>query len=160
MPWELMFTVLLFHLAPLTGPNPVSAALDASLMPVAPEPSVDSTADSVAIDSFSTPRTPFTVEFAGTENAYRVMAMFVLPGQSVPITVPSGHSLGPVDEYELVASQGQSVALGNDRWSWSAPVNPGLYPVEIRERRTGQTMTLNVFVMVPYSAMRHGSIQG
>jgi hypothetical protein len=155
MPWDLMFAVLL--VAPFTGllkggirgADTISAP-----MPAAP------IVDSMAIDAFATQRAPFQVEFGGAENAYGVMAMFVLPGESVPVNVQAPPNPGPVGDYELIASPGQSVALGNGRWSWEAPVTPGLYPLEVRERRTGQTMTLNVFVMVPYSMMRHGSIQG
>jgi hypothetical protein len=151
-----MFAILMLHFVPLTGLdlNGASRAADTSIMPAAP------TVDSVATDTFSTPRAPFQVDFGGAENAYRVMAMFVLPSQSVPINVQAPADPGPVGDYELVASAGQSVALGSGRWSWNAPATPGLYPLEIRERRTGQVMTLNVFVMVPYSVMRHGSIQG
>jgi hypothetical protein len=160
MPWHLMLTVLLLHFGPLTGLAPGGGVEATSLAPVGPAPAIDSTVDSVATDAFDTQRASFAVDFGGAASAYRVMAMFVIPNQSVPVAVQGAAQPGPVSAYELTASRGPSVALGDGRWSWTAPATPGLYPLEIRQRATGQTMTLNVFVMVPYSAMRHGSIQG
>jgi len=147
MPWHLMFAVLMLHFGPLTGLTPSGAIQPANgtISPVLPTPAIDSTVDSVATDTFDTQRSSFVVDFGGAQSAYRVMAMFVVPNQSVAVAVQGPALPGPVSAYELAASRGRSLALGDGRWSWTAPATPGLYPLEIRERGTGQTMTLNVF---------------
>lgn len=45
-------------------------------------------------------------------------------------------------------------------WRWRAPVKPGLYPVTIVHQHSKDTITLNVFVMVPYAAMKDNCING
>jgi hypothetical protein len=49
---------------------------------------------------------------------------------------------------------------GASEWTWTAPIRTGLYPMTVRDAASGETMTLNVFVMAPYSVMRRGSING
>src|SRR5262245_12509902 len=111
MPWHLMFAALLLDYAPLTGLSPtgVISATKASISPVVPTPALDSTVDSVAPDGFDTQRAPFEVEFGAARDDYRVMAMFVVPSQSVPVAVQAPPDPGPVGEYELTAAQGRSL---------------------------------------------------
>jgi len=111
--------------------------------------------DSAQVGAFSSEKLPFTVRFGDAANDYRVMAMFVLPGDVVPVSVES-----PASAFELRPSAGMAVANGATAWTWKAPSKPGLYPIDIQETASGRDMRLNVFVMVPYSAMRAGSIGG
>src|SRR5205085_8577112 len=106
-------------------------------------------------------RVPFQVTFGDASTDYRVMAMFVLPGESVAIaardttvSVPQAPA-----RFALAAARGAATPSGDGRWSWTAPKRAGLYPVRVASDR-GDTLTLNVFVMVPYSAMRKGRING
>ena len=142
-----MFWGILFGL--VLPVDPAVAGAQASARPMAP------VVDSIAVEVYSPQQTPFAVRFGDAENRYRVMAMFVLPREAVPVAV-----LDSAQEFELHATRGMASQTGAGAWTWVAPAKPGLYPIEIREAGTGQTMTLNVFVMVPYAAMRRGSING
>lgn len=117
--------------------------------------------DSVSVTAYSPQRLPFSVHFGEDESDFRVIARFVLPNESVPVAVDivprapeSAHG------YELHAAGGRTERAMSGGWTWVAPSRPGLYPIEIRDTDSGRTMTLNVFVMVPYSAMRGGRIHG
>ena len=122
--------------------------------------------DSVVVAAFSPQKAGFAVRFGDRSTDYRVMAMFVLPGESVPIeardTLWDGvTTAAPAHAgYELVAAGGDTYAHGLNRWDWVAPSKPGLYPVLLRDPRTEALITLNVFVMTPYSAMHRGSLNG
>ena len=139
--WEILLGFLL-PFAPITGPEP--GAVAAPLAPVV---------DSVTVETYSPQQTPFAVRFGDAVNDYRVMAMFVLPNEAVPVMVTRG-----AGEYDLVSADGFASPVSRGAWRWIAPTKPGLYPVEIRDRQSHQSMTLNVFVMVPFAAARGGSI--
>ena len=132
--------------------------------PLSPAPSLPANAppvDSAQATALASDRVPFSVHFGQDQSDYRVMAMFVLPNQAVPVAVDivprvADQALG----YQLIAGAGVTEREPGGGWTWTAPKDPGLYPVEVREPATGQTMTLNVFVMVPYSAMKHGRLHG
>jgi hypothetical protein len=111
--------------------------------------------DSVTVETYSPQRLPFAVRFADVENDYRVMAMFVLPNESVPMAVTS-----PTLEYDIQVAAGVAQPSGPNQWNWTAPLRPGLYPIRITELGTNRSMTLNVFVMVPFDAARSGAING
>jgi hypothetical protein len=134
---------------PLTVSNasaPVPAALTAP------------TVDSVTVAVYGEQRVPFQVRFGDETTSYDVMAMFVMPNELVPVSVEpeSGAAAG----YQLVAASGATNAVRDGAWTWLAPSTPGLYPVEVRDRESDQSVTLNVFVMVPYSSMRRGVLNG
>src|SRR5688572_18002300 len=111
--------------------------------------------DSITVEAFSDHRMPFDVRFGETQTDYRVMAMFVLPGENVPVAV-----VNPTTTYEIQTKSGMAVQTGQGAWTWAAPSRPGLYPVEIREQGSDRAMLLNVFVMVPFSTVRRGSLNG
>ena len=141
MLWEFLVGLLLPYANFAPGQDP--GALAVPSVPVV---------DSITVEAYSPQRT-FAVRFGDVENDYRVMAMFVLPNEAVPVTVRNS-----AREYDLATAEGLAASVGRGAWKWTAPTKPGLYPIEIRERGTDQSMTLNVFVMVPFSAARRGSI--
>src|SRR5262245_20740514 len=110
--------------------------------------------DSVTVNVYSEQRVPFRVRFGEAAKDYRVMAMFVLPGEVVPVSV-----LSPGD-YEMRASAGATLLSETNEWSWVAPLKTGLYPIEFAPHGSSRGMTLNVFVMVPFDAARGGSLNG
>jgi hypothetical protein len=73
----------------------------------------------------------------------------------VPISV-----LNPAGEFHIQAAEGTPLATDSSHWSWVAPLRPGLYPIQIAPRGSARSMTLNVFVMVPFAAAQSGSING
>jgi hypothetical protein len=140
MAWNLLLTLL----AQLAA-TPSSAAAPPVL-------------DAIEVSAFGSQRSEFGVRFGEFDSDYRVMAMFALPGQRVPIQAAPASDPGA--GYELSADGGHAAAAGTDRWLWTAPAQPGLYPIRIRDARSGADMTLNVFVMVPYASVRRGALNG
>jgi hypothetical protein len=151
MYWD-FFLALLLHVMPFAtvGAN--------NLTPAAPEPVglAAPIVDSISVGAFAEHHALFAVQFGDTRNDFNVMAMFVLPRDVVPVTVSGA---APGTPYNLRASGGQAMRMDAARWSWVAPAKPGLYPIAIQNAQ-GDSMTLNVFVMVPYERMRGGVLDG
>ncbi|HYM82325.1 MAG TPA: hypothetical protein VEY91_13055 [Candidatus Limnocylindria bacterium] len=163
MIWDLLLMFVLQHAAIVPGATTVG---DATLATEIAVPVVDS----IEIVGFGEQRTNFGVRFGDAVSRYRVMGMFVLPGETVAIEIdPTGGS-APGSEaprmqstggvFALAANAGRSTPSGANRWLWTAPVVPGIYPIEISNPATHGRMTLNVFVMVPYSEARRGRLNG
>src|SRR5262245_15093036 len=148
---RMLMAILLASLLPIVPLATHPAASAASLVSASP---VVAVVDSVTVETYSPQRLPFTVRFGDAENDYRVMAMFVLPNETVPLSVASAAS------FDVSTSQGAMTLAGPNAWHWTAPMKPGLYPIEVADRATGQSMTLNVFVMVPFADLRGGLVHG
>lgn len=76
-----------------------------------------------------------------------IYGLFVMPGQPVTLgarDVPANADL-VLDTGGLEAPQHVTA----HRWRWRAPQRPGLYVLTLRNRATGGTMRLNVFVKTP-----------
>jgi len=128
------------------------------LVSTSPTPIPAPIVDSVTVETFGEQRTPFTVRFGDESSAFDVMAMFVMPNELVPVSVAP--SAGSTTGYTMQATAGATSQVREGAWNWLAPTKPGLYPITIRQPGSGQEMTLNVFVMVPYSAMKNGRLNG
>lgn len=111
--------------------------------------------DSIAVTGFSAQHTRFEVRFGDEVSRHRVMAMFVLPNQSVPV-----EASGLDARFALSPAGGAAHPDGANRWLWTAPDRPGVYPLLVRPVGSPESMTLNVFVMVPNSVMRNGVLNG
>ncbi|TMQ71018.1 MAG: hypothetical protein E6K80_06785 [Candidatus Eisenbacteria bacterium] len=163
--WELLFAFLTggVSLAPMTAHERVASAPVASApaatvaAPASAEGPADlaTPADVGDTPTYSAQRLPFTVRFGETTNDLRVMSMFVLPGETVPVAV-----LHPGHSYDIRSTQAVTTATAPNSWSWVAPRKPGLYPLEVRERGADRAMTLQVFVMVPFAAAKSGWLNG
>jgi hypothetical protein len=75
------------------------------------------------------------------------MSTFVLPGEQ--LQVEAVFTDQPT-QLEASAEEGELVRLGPDRWRWTAPQEPGVHCLTVREIGTQQSTCLNAFVMVPY----------
>jgi hypothetical protein len=103
-------------------------------------------------ESYSSEEAHFAVSFKNVVTPYRVMAMFVMPAESVTVAV---HTPGSESLYEIEAGAGTASPAGDRRWTWRAPQEPGWYPIHVDERPSGASLTLNVFVMRPYSVTQN-----
>lgn len=92
-------------------------------------------------------RLSFAVKFKGEVSPFPIMAMFVLPGEQVPLEAVLTN---PTVRYTAEATAGRLVRLGSRRWRWTAPEKKGLYPVWVRDSTSGESVTLNAFVLVPF----------
>jgi hypothetical protein len=117
-------------------------------------------ADSLAFGSadsvrFDTGRAATRVRFGSEDIPYRVMAVFALPGEEVPIEVA-----GATADARLEASAGTLQPLGDGRWGWRAPATVGTTTIHVQDGLDPTGVTLHAFVMVPYGEMRNGSVRG
>ena len=87
------------------------------------------------------PRIPLVVRVQGLSVPYRVMGLFVMPGDSMDFDPLSADKSDP---YRLEAERGSSEALPDGSWRWTAPVEPGFYEVRLLGQR--DTVTFNVVV--------------
>lgn len=103
--------------------------------------------NAVALEDFEPGRVSFSVKFKGELNPYSVLGVYVMPLENIQMLV----ALGKGRSFVLEAEDGVTVRLGANRWLWHAPAQSGLFPLHIVETVSRETMTLNMFVMVPYN---------
>ena len=94
----------------------------------------------------------FLVRFKDVITPYRVMGMFVMPGEQTTIEVLDPD---PAAYYDVEIEGGELSPAGSQSWRWEAPDAPGLYPIHLDERSRETTafrgtITLNAFVMTPF----------
>lgn len=91
-------------------------------------------------------RVSFAIKFKEEVSPFAILGVFVMPREQVPLEVVFTDS---TVSYAAEAGGGRLVRLGLNRWRWTAPEQKGLYPLWVRDSASGQTVTLNAFVMVP-----------
>ena len=111
--------------------------------------------DSVA--AFSPEKAGFSVRFGEEVSPYRTLAVFVLPEETLALEV-----VGPVGKegFTLQASAGKSARKNPGKWEWTAPTETGEYTVTIRDSKSGNSMDLTMFVMIPYSGLKGEYLNG
>jgi uncharacterized protein YcbK (DUF882 family) len=83
-------------------------------------------------------------------------AILALPGEKIPLSITAA----PRRLHSIDAPQGGLVATGPNKWTWEAPMKPGLYPLKVKSP-TGDTVAdFAAFVMVPAKAVRNGVLNG
>lgn len=99
----------------------------------------------------------FRVQFREEVISHSVMGVFVLPGELLRLKAWDNES---ESRFILEAGSGQTVEEDVNRWVWRAPEEPGLYPIRIVQPQTQESVTLNIFVMVPMDLVENGSLNG
>jgi len=97
----------------------------------------------------------FTLRFGNDLNPYKVLALYVLPGQVTAFTIGRDGT-----QSDFTVDGGQVVWDGRRKWRWRAPMQPGLYPLTIRRSMDRETMRLHAFVMWPADRVRGGKLNG
>lgn len=130
-----LILLLLFAFArPMPGRVAISPSLPFSVRPASVRSSDDAETAS------------FSVRVKGDIIPYRVFGLFLMPSERVLLQV-SKDSAGA---FEVIPSAGRLESSPPDGWHWTAPANKGLYPIQIIDHISGDTITLNAFVLVPY----------
>jgi len=106
---------------------------------------------------FSAERAPFGIRFKDEVSYYRVLGVYVLPGEMITLEALDV-DLG--NEYVLRAAGGETRKVKVNKWRWQAPEKVGLWPIIISGNGSSDPITLNVFVMVPYDNLNGGSLNG
>jgi Peptidase M15 len=88
----------------------------------------------------------FAVKFKDEVSPYPVLALFAMPGDTVPLEVVFSDMLS---RYSAEAGGGRLERAGPGRWRWIAPYRKGVSAVVVRDSASGEAIVLNAFVMVP-----------
>ena len=107
---------------------------------------------------FDPARTSFTVTVKNQEIAYREFAIYVLPEESLAIICTASNA--PVDAAFEMSEGGTPVKSAPGQWTWQAPAQNGLNQMAIRAVNSGETIQLNVFVMIPHSQVKGEYLNG
>ena len=99
----------------------------------------------------------FGVRYQNEILTNRVNALTVLPGKAVTFEVIDPD---PKSNYVAQPTGGQIVPLGTGRWVWTSPSKPGLYPIQVGAPDSGETVTLQAFVVVPQYRLRGEFLNG
>src|ERR687898_774087 len=91
-------------------------------------------------------RVSFALKFKEEVSPFPIMGMFVMPGEQVPLEAVLTDS---TVRYLARAAAGRLTRIGANQWHWTAPQEKGLYPIWVRDSVSGETVTLNAFVLVP-----------
>ncbi len=110
-----------------------------------------------AQDEFSPEKADFTLRFKDEESPYRVIAAFVLPQEELPLQVAAA---GSDARFSARAPSGRLTEVGPGAWRWQAPEAHGLYPIVVSREAPSDSITLNVFVTVPYAALDGEHLNG
>ena len=85
---------------------------------------------------------------------YEEGAIIAMPGEKIPLSVTAPKSR----LYSVDAPQGALVAVSPNKWSYEAPIKPGVYPLKVKDPAGSSLADFSVFVMVPSSAVRQGTL--
>ncbi|MDH3216286.1 MAG: D-Ala-D-Ala carboxypeptidase family metallohydrolase [Candidatus Krumholzibacteria bacterium] len=106
---------------------------------------------------FDTGRVAYTVKFRGLDIPYRVMAVFAMPEEILEFAIGKA---SPGLTFVAKTHDDKILEGTGPKWSWRAPATPGLFPLTISETSTEESVTLNVFVLVPASSVKNGLLNG
>ncbi|HEX3035942.1 MAG TPA: hypothetical protein VHT73_12600 [Thermodesulfobacteriota bacterium] len=106
---------------------------------------------------FSPEKAGFTVKFKDEVMQYKVIGVFVLPEEVLALEA-SDAAKG--SHYVIRYSAGKLIDAAINKWYWQAPKETGLYPVKVVDPETQDSITLNVFVMIPYDDLKRESLNG
>ena len=113
------------------------------------------TADEVS--AFSAEKAGFEVKFKDDISQYRVIGVFVLPGETLTLEVSAKKG---IEGFQLRPSAGQVEAKATGKWHWQAPRETGLYPIKVFAPQFADSVLLNVFVMAPYERQEGEYLNG
>lgn len=103
---------------------------------------------------------PFTLKFGDVLIPYPVLAVTVLPGESVDLAIEGVDSPAGLEGFRLRDRDGVVASRGLGRWTWTAPAAPGAVPLRA-EGPDGAAIQLNVLVLHPFDEIdRGGELNG
>lgn len=100
----------------------------------------------------------FLLELDGIASFYNIRMATVLPGESLTIDVSNNEK-----EVEAFVSTeaGALEQVSETEWEWTAPDRPGLYPITLERPDTREFVSVNVFVLHPYTKLsKKGFLNG
>lgn len=100
----------------------------------------------------------FAVRYRNVVSRGPVTMLTVLPGEAMTFEAVAGGAgaTGSVAR----STAGSLGPLGDGRWTWTAPPTPGLYPIHVVAPDARDSVTLQAFVLVPYSRLHGEYVNG
>jgi len=134
-------------------------ALVAALSPAAPCFSNTAVcfAEPPASERFRPERADFAVKFKNEITSLRTIGVYVLPGEWLTIETEERSERGA---YSLRAGCDTVTRRAPSEWTWIAPPKPGLYSLCLARTSPPDSITMNVFVMVPYERLDGEELHG
>jgi hypothetical protein len=106
---------------------------------------------------FSSQKAGFSITVNDIENAYEIMSVFALPNENLEIEVKK---IGATEEFQLYTPAGKRIPAASGHWDWRVPSKTGLYLLKIADRDHQRSMSLNIFVMVPFDQVKGEYLNG
>jgi hypothetical protein len=102
-------------------------------------------------EKFSSQRASFSVKFKDEVSPYRVIGIFVLPDEIITLEVIDS---AKNQNYQIKISDGKLIQSTKKKCQYQAPAQKGLYPLKIIQDDSSESITLNVFVMIPFKELK------
>jgi len=101
--------------------------------------------------TFETGTAAFSVRFGETDVIHRLMAVTVMPDSTVRISAEPNVLGGTTAHgYRLNAPEPLVDPLSSTSWQFTAPSEPGLYPLIVTDTLSNTSVRLQVFVLAPW----------
>ena len=100
-------------------------------------------------------KVPFAVRTGGLTFTDTVASLMVMPGAIVDFEIAGGD--GP---YRLDTKDGSEQRRTATTWRWRAPDVPGVAALTVLDARGGKALELNALVLVPFTDVRDGRLNG
>lgn len=101
--------------------------------------------------TFETGTAAFSVQFGDTDVTHRLMAVTVMPDSTVRISAePDVLDGGAAPGYRLDAPEPLTDRRSSTSWKFTAPSEPGLYPLIVTDTTSNARVRLQVFVLTPW----------
>jgi hypothetical protein len=110
-----------------------------------------------APSGFDARRASFRVSVGDTEIPYNVFAVSVLPQELVSLRL---HPPADPDSFHVICDPRVRRDTSGGGWAWRAPLKHGLSVLRIVDTAAGDTMTLNIFTLVPAASVKKGVLNG
>jgi hypothetical protein len=106
---------------------------------------------------FSPERADFSVKFRDEISPYKVIGIFVLPDENLTLEVLDQSRSG---KYTIETNTGEILRAEDNKWNWRAPKDVGLCTVRIIHQNQLDSVTVNIFVMVPFKLLKGDYLNG
>jgi uncharacterized protein YcbK (DUF882 family) len=112
---------------------------------------------SVSGTNFSPEKANFAIKFKEEISQYKVIGIFVLPEEILTL---EAWDQWAGEEYTIEVNAGEIIGFEGNKWQWRAPKDVGLYNIKIFHSKEFDSMTLNIFVMVPFEEYKGEYLNG
>lgn len=106
---------------------------------------------------FQNGRVSFSVRCNDLMLGYRIQSVFVLPGETVTVSVIDANWK---KDFRFTTNAGTLQQKSSREWKWTIPEESGLYQAEIAPVTKGESVQLNVFVLIPFDQLKDGYLNG